>query len=601
MQKRKTSLTTISLILLILIAIITLVIFFVVKNNNESSFYFKEPYSFSETRDTTFDLTDLEKNNINKYLENSKYENDQLYGFTSFNPIIDLYNANYMINLINVYENQNLKNELGSKLKFIESIDYENLSFIDLLYYINILKKLGKEFVRDDIFTSLKKYYNSAEKLFFAFGDNDLKNIKIVATSMCLDIFPEILESGIFDVESGLQTAFNEYTFLLPSDQNTFYNSGGDIIFACNQVNLIRDTDKNTLNSWFNDWKIVYDQNEIDTIFTAVQYSNFLDIAKIFDSNYSSIKLQNFYNTLTKDDIILSDDYQIFLSVLKNINANENTVFKSALLSKLQDSVSVSDFATNEIDIIATTYGVLLAKNTGFEVDKVKLQNLIRSSYSALDNINSTAIAVDILYYTIILDQQMNNFSNSFDQNKIQSLVNGMLDSLNYGDYIVDDLITARKIIEIIADSTMHNKKLSINNAQRKKISNAIKKYIKANDVKATSLITDLFYLSDLLELKLIHSDDLINANSTLIKEKGNVMYLNKDIPSDILTTKEFLSCLTVLDKNESLKDKQEFANSLVKEDGVFLPYKNAEDYEINLKTILFGNVITKKILGGSK
>ncbi|MDR2267410.1 MAG: hypothetical protein LBE09_07525 [Christensenellaceae bacterium] len=576
------------------VLIIALSTFLIVDYANNKTYNLKYKYSFSTTRYANFTLNDEEKTNINKYLENMVYEDENFYGFSGIAKVIDFYNINALFNLLTEMGNETIIQDLISKLPFFENYDFSNLSFLDLVYFINISKIMNLAYNTEKIYSSLQKFYDSDTGLFFPFAENDFINVKIVATILLCKSLPEISTKAIFNIKDAITSIFTSYSFKNPSEKSTFYNSGGDIIYALSVLNLTENVNLSNLAEWFTLWNNEYKTLSINNFQDALQFSNFYDIAIIFDPNYSNEKLQNFYDALATDKASEVEDYLMFYNIIKNVDHTANTNFNTELLRIIKSNVDENNYMFSEISLIDTVYGVMLAINSGFSLNKEKLNNYVRYNYYAIEQTNNISDATNILYYNLILEQQVNNYNVQYDSARIQKIINDLLKSFKYKDNLVDDIILTSQIVEIISDLQAHNANIKISYKQRDKISKAVKKLLEDDDKVNSYLIIDLFYIDDLLNLELIPHRKFLSVHDNLLLDKGNRMYNVDGVPADILTTYNFEACMNVFTNYGNLDDKKEYVAMLKESEGIYMSYIGSGSSEINLMSVFCGNAINK-------
>lgn len=592
-MKEKRKLQTYVLLFLIILFFIILITLLVVNYINNKEYVLSNKYSFSETRFTSFDLTEEEKVNINLFLDNRIYEDEYFFGFRDFDEEVDLYTVHAFLSIAKQLNNQDIINLFKPKLSFLVNYDYTNLGFLDTLYYTDICKTLEISFDYNKIEESLEKFYDIDVGLFFVNSKSDFINVKIIATLMCWETLSEIHASTKFNITNSLIDIFNKYSFKLPKDNQTLYNSGGDIIYTMNKLNLLEEMDLNNLKNWFDEWEHEYLEMDLNNLSTALVYSNFLDIAYIFDPNYNNYKLQTYYNELDENNLEEIKDYKMFYNVIRNINMN-NINFNNQLIEKILSEIDTLDIIKKDISLAATVHGLLISKNSDFSYNKEKVKNFIAYNYNQLTLTENSESLINLLYYNVILDELVNNFHITCEEEIIQSYLNHILKSLDYNENIINEIRISRKAIELIADLQIHNYNVKITNKQKNKIENALKDFIKNKDNINNSLIIDIFLINDLLKLNLISNNEFLTIHNSLIKDNGNVIYKDDKIPADLFTTYMFQTCFDVIGNNQYLEQKIDFALSLKYEEGIYLPYSSSNKEEIDLYSILYGNSLAK-------
>ena len=282
-KNKKKSRSIIAIIIIVLI-IIALACFILTKFKQDEKAVINS-YSFSEMNLPS--LSTIPYDNINDVLESLYIENDKFCGFAGDSyKSVDLYTANSIVCIADIlrdFDNSILKD----KLQFLSNANLEDFDFLNLTYYIDLCSLLEIELNYSIINKALNKYYDKTENLFFLDSEEDSTNIKLIATALVKSVMKDNLSSEIFSVENGIKKAYDDYAFLTENDI-TLYNSGGDILYCISVFDMKDILDISELSDWFDYWERKYNEFEIDSIMAALQYSEFLNIARIFEPNYSN-------------------------------------------------------------------------------------------------------------------------------------------------------------------------------------------------------------------------------------------------------------------------------------------------------------------------
>lgn len=593
---RKTIIKTM-VILASLIAIIGTVLSV---NINFREYEIKEKYSISEIANTFVTLNDIEKANINRKLKSEISENDNLFGFKSDAVGTDLYFLNSLVEIAKTLNNAQTLKMLKDKTTILAQADPYSMSILNLIYYIDICEYFDINYIEEQVIASLEKFYDRQDKLFFLNNSKDTVNVKLAITALCCKTIPKILTEKRFEADVGIQSAYEKYKFST-AQSNTFYNSGGDIIYCYSILGCITDSILSKHREWFELWKSRYEATTINNIENALAYSEFYKIAIIFDKNYDNRKIQNFYNNLTKDDLPENIDFYLLSNCIKNSGCFNNNDLNLYIANKINVLIALKPLFEMDIDVVNTVYGVVLAKNTGYEIDKQKLQNYINQNYNKINSMKNTADIINNLYYMIILDELNNNYIMNKDSKYIQNIIDKSIKSITFNDDITNDIVIARKALEIVTDLQLHGVNVHINTYQIGKIRKGLAKAAINQNIINSVIITDLYIIDDIINADIISKDLFHRTYKTLTLDGGSKAVLEEDnYPADISTTYRFLICFDRMNNYSNLHEQQKYAKSLQLSDGIYR--KNLLDNShAGLESILFGNSITKLAVGGDK
>ncbi len=590
--------TITKIVIALSLCLILVAAFFV---NNPKEYEIKEKYSFTENFDTSFLLTAEEKDNITKKLQNDVIMTDEYFGFKADYVSTDLYFANSLVEISKTLNNNTTLTALNGKMSELAQVDLHSLSILNLIYYINICKCFNITYNENDVVDCLQKFYDSEEKLFFLNGADDTVNIKIVVTALCCKTIPGISTLKEFNIITGIQKVYENYEF--STDKTiTFYNSGGDILYCYSIIGLIDDSLLSKHKNWFEFWKNQYENMTINSIETALAYSEYCNIADIFDNNHSNEKIQIFYHKLTKDALPDETDFYMLSNAIQNIDRYDNTEFNSYIKNKVNTIIASEPLFAKEkdIDVLTTFYGIILSKNVGFEIDKQKMQNYINKNYSKINDMDGISDIINNLYYTIMLDQLNNDYKISCSVKNIQKIIDKSIKSLAFDKNVSENIFIARKTLEIVMDLQVFNFDININERQRDKIEKGIKKAINNNDIMNSLLITDLFILDTILDTGLVNDELFYNVYNTLTIDGGSKVSQGDQYTPDINSTYRFFVCFGLLNNYNFLPDQKKYVESVQVIDGIY-SYNAKDKSHIDFESILHGNSMMKLVMGGTK
>jgi len=477
-------------------------------------------YSFSEIYGVDFIFEKNAEKNINHILDSLKIEDSNFFGFANnINTTIDLYKSNAIINAAKLIPNYNLTSHKQTFL-FLSNINIENLDFLNLSYYLELCLNLGIEIDYPKVLNALSRFYDKETDLFFIDHVGNSINHKLIATAMVKRILRDKLSYESFKSEDGIREAYREYNFQTSNDV-TLYNSGGDILYSISAFGMEEEIDKEKLNNWFAYWKDFYESSIVDSLMSALQYSEYLNVARVFEPDYSSKKLQDYYTSLTAEDIEKLDDINILYNVIKNVKLLNNTDANNAIELHIDEVISNENLFQSNIDIKSTVYGVLMARKTNFLLNEVKLREYIQHNYTEIPLIENNYDRTSALYYNIFLDQLMNGYYREYDEVYFQSNVDELLESLRYDQAIIADVISARRVVEIIMHLQIFDVDVQLTKTQRAKILKGMKKALEDNTIKNSVLMNDVYIINEALALNLVSDEELIGIYNKLNSNGG--------------------------------------------------------------------------------
>lgn len=594
-KAKSKQITSIAIAIVILIAVIVSSIQFY----GNSTVTIGNKYSFSEMYGMDFTIEKSGQNNINSILHSLNIEDSYFFGFSNnTNITIDLYMANAIVNAAKLIPEYNLAS-LKQNLSFLNNTNIESLDFLNLSYYIELCLNLEIELDYPKIVSALSNYYDKETNLFFIDNVENSISDKIIATSIVKRIFGDNLSLDSFNLEDGIRKAYMSYDFQTKKDV-TFYNSGGDILYCMSVFGMNGEVDKEKLNPWVTYWKDIYESNPVDTLMNALQYSEYLNVARVFEPDYSSKKLQDYYSALTAEDIENMNDIYVLYNVLKNVKLLNNTDANNAIELHIDKAINNENLFQSNINIKSTVYGVLLARKTDYPLNEGKLQNYIQQNYTDIPSIENTYDRTSVLYYNVILDQLMNGYEKKYDKVYFQSQVDEILKSLKYDQTIVADVVSARRIVEIIMDLQIFDVDIQLTKAQSNTILKEFKKVLENNEIKNSVIINDIYIVDKTLEMNLVSDEEFVEIYNNL-QSNGGVCYIkNEESEPDILTTYQFMVSLGRMNNYGNLSAQKTFVETLMANDALYKLNKNTTDV-YDLTVITCANAIRYLEIGGDK
>lgn len=596
MQKSKKVFKHKYLIMVAIIILLIAVLYYVKQQNKKISI---ENISFSEVFDINFTLNNLEKQNINEMLTTLCIEEDSYYGFSSNKTAkVDLYQAYSAANLLMLIPDYDLAS-IKERLIFLSNANVEQFDFLNLMYYIDICEKLEIQIDYKVLNNELVKYYDEELNLFYLDDEDNSVNIKLIATAMVKNIFKENLSTDLFFPEKGIENVYSKYSFKTQNDV-TLYNSGGDILYCISVYKMEDLINKSSLMDWYEYWKEIYESTEIDSQVCAVQYAEYLNIAKIFEPNYSVNKLQEYYDSLTTDTIVGYDELNILYNFMKYVEIENNEEIVSLLRNKIIQVTESKNFVVSDIDVQATVFGVILAKKSGFAINEGKIKTYIKDNYRLSFEPEQIYARTSNLYYNIILDQIINGYEQDYNDEFLQSEVNDILEEMDYdSDSIVADVISTRRIVEIVSDLQMFDVDINLTKSQIKKIKKGFEKALKLDEIYKSFLINDMYIVDRILKLDIVSDEEVIEVYKELSIGGGTCAAKSSDVVPDISSTYQFYVSLSRMDYHTYLDQQQEFINTLKVKDGIYGLDSNNNYGE--LMTLVYANAIHNAKLGGDK
>ena len=584
------------IILFSAVVVISLVAAMLIHSN--LSVLINEKYSFSEVSETNYSLTSDEKKNLNTLLDSLFVEDNNYFGFTSAsNTSVNLYTANSLVNLAKIVPNSDM-DLIKEKLGFLSTINEQSLDFLNLIYYVELSRNLGFNIDYTQINNKLLSFYDSEINLFFVDNIDDSIHAKIIATSMVKKAMQNSLSAEMFSLEDGIQNLLNEYSFTTDSEA-TFYNSGGDILYCISVFGMSDIVNKDELNDWFSYWKEIYENTVINSDISALQYSNFFDIARIFEHDYSAHKLQEYYDNKLEYSINETGDLLVLYNILKNVNLNNSEV-NIELEHEITKILTDDAFIIPNIDVKATVFGVILAKKTDFAISESKLNNYIKNNYSTISSLDNNFEKTYTLYYNLILDQLANGYEQEYDKSYFQTQIDNIISDLDFSQSILSDVVSIRRIVEIVSDLQLFDVDVRLTISQKEKIEKGMMSALDNDTITNSILLNDVFIIDKILSLNLVTNDEFLKQYYSLTDNGGTYAIRDSNSAPDICSTYQFMISLSRLGNYDELVKQKEFVEELKMSNGVYALDKNST-YRTDLSALVYGNSIHYLVIGGDK
>ncbi len=94
--------------------------------------------------------------------------------------------------------------------------------------------------------------------------------------------------------------------------------------------------------------------------------------------------------------------YNGLYNVYRYITDYNNSEVNEYVLNVLNSEIDASDIFNQKLKLEETAYGVLLAKNIGYELNKDKFQNYVNYLYDTVNDEQEVCLKITQLYYTMI-------------------------------------------------------------------------------------------------------------------------------------------------------------------------------------------------------
>ncbi len=358
--------------------------------------------------------------------------------------------------------------------------------------------------------------------------------------------------------------------------------------------------DKSKLDNWYSYWKKVYESIIVDSDISALQYSEYLNIARIFESDYSAEKVENYYSNLTSESIEDSDDLYVWYNIVKNVGTLNNTEINTILKTKINEEFNSDSFVSSKIDIKSTAFGVMLAQKTDFSLNKEKLENYIKRNYSDNVLIENSYDRTSALYYNLILDQLVNGYDQDYDAYYFQSQIDNILKELEYSQSIAGDVVSTRRITEMVSDLQIFDVDIKLTESQKNKIEKGLKVALEDSSIKNSVLLNDIFIVDRILNLNIVSDEELLDIYISLTTNGGTYVSTSGVTYPDLCSTYQFMVSLNRMNNYDYLNKQKSFVETLKLDEGIYTLNTNSVD-TFDLSVIIYGNAIRYLEIGGDK
>lgn len=552
--------------------------------------------SFSEMHIPS--LSDMPKDNINDVLQSLYVENNEVCGFADKSyKSIDLYTADSIVKLAGALPKYDI-GLLKNNFLFLSATDVTKLDLLNLLYYVDLCGQMDIDLDYDMVNNELCKYYDKNQCLFFLDSESDSAHIKLVITALVKKTMKNNLDEKTFELEKGIVQVYDNYEFLT-GNSSSLYNSGGDILHCISVFGMNETADMSELAEWFEYWKKTYEDMSIDTSTDALMYSEFLNIAVIFDEKYSREKLDNYYNALDEQKVEEIQDLHIIFNIMDNMDSADNEKVNGLIINRINNALSSESPVTLETDLKSTVYGVLLSQYTGFSYDEDKIKAYINSIYDRDTSGENVYERSSNLYYVIILEQLVNNYEVDYGIKHIQKQIDDMLSEMDYStESLGSDIISTRRLVEIVSDLRIFDADIKLTQKQINKIKKGIKAALQQEGLKNSVLINDMYIIDRILSLNLVSDEALSEVYNSLTVDGGSRSTAETDAEPDITSTYQFFSSLEMMNNYENIEEQRKFISTHEIKDGLYVNEIN--DSQMELSVIAYGNSIKYVQTGGT-
>ena len=283
---------------------------------------------------------------------------------------------------------------------------------------------------------------------------------------------------------------------------------------------------------------------------------------------------------------------------MKNIDTLDDKKVNQYLSNQIMNVIASDSFVVLKTDVKSTVYGVLLSQNSGFSYDDNKIKNYINQIYNRDMSSESIYERSSNLYYTLILEQLIYNYDVDYNVTYLQEQIDTLLKEMeNSPQSIVADIISTRRLVEIVSGLQIFDVNLKLTSSQVKKIEKGIKSALNEDILKNSVIINDIFIINEILSLDEISGKTLTEVYNNLTVDGGSKATTESDVAPDIISTFQFYSSFCKMNNFENIKKQKDFVSTLEIEEGIFLPDKSSN--EIDLSVITYGNAISVFEYGG--
>lgn len=517
---------------------------------------------------------------ILRSLKRTYYENDLYAGFNSASLTIekpDLHNMRWILELMILLKfDESFFDKIKTEL--VPFIIPEKLSLANIRNLVSIGDILDTEIIqKDEIIKLLLKNYIESEHLFFFSDKNDEEEIKIIATSIAVEIInkAELQFPYIEEINENMRSLYKENRFFTNEDINyNILNNGGLIISTLVNMGINEENIDMTLKErdlrlgWYNNWaEEVKKINNHDWMSVSI-LTEFINISKFFSkdfdvnnsyiddlfSNSSSLKRMNG----TEKNFVIEPFYIYNVLTLSN-HQQMPFPFSLELRDYVADMIN-SDFtkyANPTINPYDNYYGIKLSNKYKFQINKDKMGVLLKERYNELIKDSKIKSIKELyeLYYLVYCSYELDFLIG--DKKKLSQIVNEHLISINYSEssQVNDYILTTKVGIEILQ---LLGERFSINNIQLFLGDLDTGKYDKL--LKSdTEFTLNLYYILKNLGLLNEYEEVTEKIYSHLSNEFHNNSFLSKKESAYIVDVISISKILEVLDDIKKLSSQDKY------------------------------------------
>ena len=524
-----------------------------------------EKYTISDLDCAGLYLSSDDKKCLNEYISNWYYEDTTVCGFVSNNNV-DFYVAYNVVRTLKLLKDSETLSSIKNDLKFMETVNVKGYDILNILYYKYICDAFDFTYNKSVIKEVLYNYFDPNYNLFFLSSINDNLPLKHVVSALVIDICKDLIEEKIDLMVESAKEMLDSTTFEKDLSK-TLYSTGGSILYYCDKLDMDLSDIVSQHEDWIEFWGDFYEKSFKNAIEYIIVYSEYLEIALIFDENYSRDKIDNFYNNITYNSIERLDDIQyVYNSVINCSNLNNIEVNKY-ILAKTKTIIDNSLF-NKEINARATAFGIAISNFTGFEYNKEKINNFLKNKYNNLLENDDKYYIAENLYYLIGIDQLVNGLSkHTYEQFDIQNIINVLLNSFKYGsDANYQDIMAERYVVELISALEIFSNEGFITEKQYNNLKKTVEEGLNNVEILNSVYFVFLKNIDYRMGLNLIDDQKTLECINKLNISTGFKSSTNQN-NADLYSTFQFVKCIEASNLNE--------AKSLIEDIYVDIDYEN--------------------------
>lgn len=443
----------ISVFIIICITILVVCISF----SNKKKYEIVVVNSFTEQTAECKAKNEEDKEFIKSYL-NRYYIEDKGFFVQNYNDsnIFEKLYSNYILlkECGNLSENGDLIMEMLHSYEY--NIDNYNVPLYDYMYYVALKKEIGENVDNGQIKKHLNNFIDDKTGLIFYLSDMEDIDNELLLTARVANICNKYnIDISEYDFRSKVIKCVENYKFKEPDEKDTFFNSGGTIMYALTVLaNDYYLSEK--LESWCESWKKVYDTFRVEDDLNFIELSSYCQI-KYFFSNKNIDKVKEYIKNsefsqigdtyLNYTDVV---DYVLpeYKEYISNIGKKNIEKYAVAEIEKLNETYITKN---TDIDIATTFYGCNLALSNDYNINFENCVNEVKRVYFNTENdMNDEDYLYNTYYFMMILCMSMEDYSyiDDSEMKKINSRLDEIIESLLSDENNVD-ITKVREALEI--------------------------------------------------------------------------------------------------------------------------------------------------------